>query len=515
MEIKHLLGRWGGYLWLFSLLMSVILIFDSCQKNYPCASPCIVPPQPGPIFKDKLPIVTRSSHPCANAGAEQIVFLPEKSAQLNGSNSYDSNGNVATYNWSQISGPGQSLILNPTKAITFVQNLSQGIYQFELKVTDASGLYATDTVPVIVTNIPAADCSTNRPLLTVHLVPYSTLSQNKEYVSSAQAGCPCKILFAGGFDNNPNSTTANAGVDIFGLANHSRSSYMLSQPRQGMAVATVGNKVLFAGGGNHDIGWVTTRVDIYDATTGEWTTAELSEARSYMAAATLGNKVFFAGGGNWGINGNSFYNGSSVVDIYDNSTNTWSKASLSVGRYELSATVSGSQIYFAGGLTAPVFGQGHVERTIDIFDGSNNTWSVSELYEPKADMASIAVGNKIFWAGGLSDLNSPNTSNLVEIRDVNTGVSVLSCLHVGKYRLDAALKGNAIVFLNGITHQTFSTDYLDQIDLYDLTTGKWSVGQLDHPLTAAGVISAKNALYIAGGTSTGFDYFNQVWTLEW
>ena len=66
-----------------------------------------------------------------------------------------------------------------------------------------------------------------------------------------------------------------------------------------MAVATVGDKVLFAGGSNYDWVDVTSRVDIYNATTNTWSTAELSVARHDLAAVTLGNKVFFAGGAIW------------------------------------------------------------------------------------------------------------------------------------------------------------------------------------------------------------------------
>jgi N-acetylneuraminic acid mutarotase len=118
-------------------------------------------------------------------------------------------------------------------------------------------------------------------------------------------------------------------------------------------VATVGNKILFAGGGDNDNGATTTRVDIYDALNNTWSTAELSQGREYFAAATLGEKVFFAGGRTWQTSPSGFstWATSSVVDIYDNASNTWTTATLSESRSDLSATTIDNKIYFAGGFS--------------------------------------------------------------------------------------------------------------------------------------------------------------------
>jgi N-acetylneuraminic acid mutarotase len=503
-----------GYFRLFTLLLTGALLLTNCKKQYFFCKAC---PAPVPPAKNDptppQPPVPHSSNPCANAGEEQVVFLPANSTQLDATLSYVSNGKPASYQWKQISGPGQSSIVNPTLGITAIQNLLLGTYQFELKITDSSGLFSADTATVIVANNPVADCSTNRITVPVHLIPYNFLSGNYDNLSAAKVGCPCNILFAGGFAEDSNSTWLNSNADLFDVTVNNHISAMLSQPRQGMAVATVGNKVFFAGGGDHDWGTTTTRVDIFDADNGQWSTAELGQPRSYLSAATVGHQVFFAGGGNWA---QGYYTGTNWVDIYDDSAKTWSSTTLSEARYSLTATTSGHKIFFAGGRTAAPIAGGQVSATIDIYDADNNSWSVSHLYEPKADMASIAVGDKIFWAGGASNLDSGKASNIVEIRDANTGSSVISCLHVGKMFNNAALWRNTIVFFNGYTRESFGSDYLDEIDLYDLTTGKWSVGKLDQPVSSAGIVSAKNNIYIAGGTSNrGFPYYDQVWTLQW
>jgi hypothetical protein len=112
-----------------------------------------------------------------------------------------------------------------------------------------------------------------------------------------------------------------------------------------MTAASVGNKIFFAGGGDNDIGTVTSRVDIYDVSLNTWSTAELSEGRVELASATLGNKVFFAGG-------NNGFSLSDRVDIYDNSTNTWTVTSLSEGRNLLSATTGVIRYFLRGDMAA-------------------------------------------------------------------------------------------------------------------------------------------------------------------
>jgi hypothetical protein len=59
-------------------------------------------------------------------------------------------------------------------------------------------------------------------------------------------------------------------------------------------VATIGTKAVFAGGGSNG---QTSAVDIYDSSDGLWTSASLSQARENMDVITLGENVIFAGGG--------------------------------------------------------------------------------------------------------------------------------------------------------------------------------------------------------------------------
>ena len=43
------------------------------------------------------------------------------------------------YPWTKISGPSSYTIVDPTSAVTNITGLVQGVYQFQLKVTDNKG----------------------------------------------------------------------------------------------------------------------------------------------------------------------------------------------------------------------------------------------------------------------------------------------------------------------------------------------------------------------------------------
>ncbi len=92
--------------------------------------------------------------PVADAGTDQTITLPQTTIDLDGSNSADPDNNITSYKWTKISGPASFLIANPNASNTQVNNLTQGVYQFELLVTDATALFSKDTIQLTVMNEP-------------------------------------------------------------------------------------------------------------------------------------------------------------------------------------------------------------------------------------------------------------------------------------------------------------------------------------------------------------------------
>ncbi len=86
--------------------------------------------------------------PIARAGADRLIQLPANNTLLDGRQSTDGDGNITSYSWTLISGPGGSNLFNPLNdTTTFVIN-SAGTYVLRLTVTDNGGLTSTDDVTV-------------------------------------------------------------------------------------------------------------------------------------------------------------------------------------------------------------------------------------------------------------------------------------------------------------------------------------------------------------------------------
>jgi hypothetical protein len=100
--------------------------------------------------KDSVKVTVNAPNnvaPTANAGADKEITLPSNSVSLFGSGK-DADGTIESYSWTKLSGPAADLISNPNSATTTISELVQGLYQFELKVTDNKGDVGTDTVVI-------------------------------------------------------------------------------------------------------------------------------------------------------------------------------------------------------------------------------------------------------------------------------------------------------------------------------------------------------------------------------
>ncbi|HTL06617.1 MAG TPA: PA14 domain-containing protein [Chitinophagaceae bacterium] len=96
------------------------------------------------------PTPSTNQKPVANAGADITLTLPANKAQLNGSASADTDGNIVKWEWSWQSGPSNYTIADAKASVTDVTGLVEGAYVFLLKVTDDKGNIAQDTVTVTV-----------------------------------------------------------------------------------------------------------------------------------------------------------------------------------------------------------------------------------------------------------------------------------------------------------------------------------------------------------------------------
>ncbi len=100
--------------------------------------------------------------PVANAGNNQTITAPVSSVVFDGSRSFDPDGTIVNFFWSQVSGPSNSVFSNNEIIIPTVSNLIlPGTYVFQLMVTDNSGASGIDQVTVTVN---AGDTINNPPV---------------------------------------------------------------------------------------------------------------------------------------------------------------------------------------------------------------------------------------------------------------------------------------------------------------------------------------------------------------
>jgi hypothetical protein len=87
--------------------------------------------------------------PIVNAGNDQTIQAPVSTATLTGT-AADSDGTIASYLWTKISGPAGGAIQSPGTISTLLTGLLPGTYLYRLQVTDNSGAITQDDVQVTV-----------------------------------------------------------------------------------------------------------------------------------------------------------------------------------------------------------------------------------------------------------------------------------------------------------------------------------------------------------------------------
>ena len=96
---------------------------------------------------------SRNVRPTANAGSNPpALTLPNNSVTLNGSGS-DPNGTIAFYFWSKVSGPPATLLNQNTASLTAAY-LEEGVYVFQLVVTDNFGESSLPSSASVTVNPP-------------------------------------------------------------------------------------------------------------------------------------------------------------------------------------------------------------------------------------------------------------------------------------------------------------------------------------------------------------------------
>ena len=170
--------------------------------------------------------------PVSNAGADATVTLPSISITLDGTASYDPDGTIAEYYWSQSSGPSSATIANNFASATAASNLVQGTYIFVLQAKDNAGAmaYSTKTVTVKAATVAAsgnqspvsnagADVTVTLPTTSVSLNGSASYDPDGTIVEYywAQSSGPSSSTIANNFAASTTASNLVQGVYIYVL----------------------------------------------------------------------------------------------------------------------------------------------------------------------------------------------------------------------------------------------------------------------------------------------------------
>jgi N-acetylneuraminic acid mutarotase len=269
--------------------------------------------------------------------------------------------------------------------------------------------------------------------------------------------------------------------------------------RGGLGIAVASGKI-FAIGGSNANGELSIN-EMYDPVTNVWSSkSSMPTARSGFAIATYANKIYVIGGSV----GDSF---TGNVEVYDTLTGTWqTKASMPTPRADLTASVVNGKIFLIGGKTyssdSPYYNQTSINQVYDI---ATNTWSVNaSMPIALQGYASTVVDNKIYFIGGArqSTTGIDSSTTAVQIYDTatdswTTGKSLDTPSSYGAAVLTTGVMApTKIYYIGGYSSGTFS----GKTQIYDIQQNSWSNGP-DMPTARAylGLAVVSDVVYAVGG----------------
>jgi 6-phosphogluconolactonase (cycloisomerase 2 family) len=325
-------------------------------------------------------------------------------------------------------------------------------------------------------------------------------------------------IFAGGDDGSGYSDT----VDVFSVGSAGEltavaqdSGIKLSVGRYGLASAVVGNYILFAGG--NAVGGRSDAIDVYKVNDDGTLTVvtqpgdiKLSEARDALSSAVVGNYAIFAGGRAVGSSGKIDVFG---IDPDSGEVIRHTQEYLRVGRYGLASGVVGNHAIFAGGYSAGTYSDAIEVFGIDPDSGEVIRHTDGYLRVGRADLASAVVGNHVIFAGGVS--GSFDSFKVVDVFEVDPDTGVLTStgqdikLSVGRFDLVSGVVRNYVLFAGG----NVGGNYSNAIDVYKVNddgtltvvTQSGDIKLSVHCSYLASVVVGNYVLF-AGGHITGPAY---------
>ena len=482
---------------------------------------------------------TPATAPVAVAGKDQSIVLPQDSAFLDGSKSYDNNGSITSYKWTKLNGPTNNTIISPTTKTTWIKKLTEGKYIFELSVTNSYKLTATDTITIYIDKTKIArppdaqaglDQSIQLPNSSVTLDGSASSDPDNDisdYLWTRIKGTGSTI-----YTSPANATTdvtkLTAGLNIFELRVTDATGLvdrdtLTVQVNEAPGVPPVAN----AGALQHipyDLTNCSTNPEIITLNGSEsfdpdgtitkynWQTifpinasiviTNSSKAQASVTGLLAGKYIFELSVTD---NDGNVKKDTTQLNIIATNRQLMKARLTPVGSLSEKRKVSGvaflgNKIFLAGGRYQPTGPGPNFTSRVDIYDVVTKDWSTSELSQKKWGVAAAVSGNKVFFGGGTALQGNASATTRVDIYDiVDQKWSTAELPKAGQYT--AVAQGNKVLFAGGTA-----------VYMYDYLSEKWSSKTLSQPRVSITATSVGGIVYFSGGatSSVGGTPFNNI-----
>jgi len=152
-------------------------------------------------------------------------------------------------------------------------------------------------------------------------------------------------------------------------------------------------------------------VDIYNVTSNTWSSATLSQKRSDLTAATVSTRVLFFDSGVYYSNQYM-----SSIDVFDSTNGVWYTRTLSESLLGFAWTTMRDVIVFGGGWDGS-----EPSSAVYIYNDTMDMWLTATLSQARFLLVAISSTNKILFGGGA-------VSNVVDIFDFNPSLPTPSLI---------------------------------------------------------------------------------------
>jgi N-acetylneuraminic acid mutarotase len=256
------------------------------------------------------------------------------------------------------------------------------------------------------------------------------------------------------------------------------------------AVATNDGKVYSVGG--VDGSNVLASGAVFDAAAGAWSPiADMSVAREKPVSAFVDDKLYVVGG--WDDNGVP----STVLEIYNPATNTWSLGQSAPAAFAASAVaVLGGRIYVVGGCDFDICGF----TDVWVYDPGSDSWSAAADYPTATSWAACgALAGQVYCTGGATDA-SELTDGFAYNPTANAW-SPIADLPIDLWGMGYTAANGLLLVSSGIT--SGSTVITNQGFAYDPVTDSWTALPNNNRAVFRG--GAACGFYKVGGSIGGFN----------